>query len=255
MAIHALVLKAEEAGAILDGRAWIYAHFSPAARSPWGKVLPGEQVWIGRSGSDWVAASEVEKVLLQDQLDGAAVDAIRREHGRGIGGDEGFWESSRAAGRVAMLVWLRGVRECSQGPAVRVVAGKAWYVLKDSAAPEAGAAVKGAPPRGEPFDVEVTQEQLKHGYVVVGKMVGRFPENCLANEQRPGSKVMLKPDGSGQMVITDLVRDNGVRFRWSQWGPWFEKQGVKAGDRLQFREVEDGIYTVKRVSGGFGKKA
>ncbi|MFA7236816.1 MAG: hypothetical protein WC058_08130 [Phycisphaeraceae bacterium] len=194
---------------ILDGRKLIESRFTQTARPPFGCAAPGDRIFFKRSGGPFFAAATLARVLMVDQVTPAMVDQLVTQYNRWIRGPDEYWRSKRLTTRYVTLMWLRDVKQISQGPRYQPENMRAWYVLDG----EADSPVDG-------FTVTLTAGALRQNYV-------RPPAAALAD----------CPDQlelhlhAGPTITTDLHRG---MFRWCGWGQWFAQHHLRSGQRLQF---------------------
>ena len=63
----------------------------------------------------------------------AAVGALRRRVNDQVLGDAAYWQAKRTAKYATLLTFVE-LQDCSRGPALPVLAGRAWVCMTDSAA-------------------------------------------------------------------------------------------------------------------------
>jgi len=257
MAVHVAIVSPPYDRLILEGRKRIESRFTQTARPPFGAIKPGDRLYFKRSGGRFFARAEADRVLMADRLTAERVDALVERYNDRICGAADYWRSRRGKVRYATLIWLRGVRPASVGPAYRPGHMRAWYVLDDEAAPEAdraadtdsdGAEAIAAPP--EPaFEVQLSEAAIRQRTVRVGRQIEQFPPACIGGGRRDeaGEPITLELE-DGPTVETDI---DGRRrmIRWRGWGQWFAARAVTGGDRLQFIALGPRHFMVRPADG------
>lgn len=129
--LHVAVLHQRYLDAILDGSKTVESRLSRSRIAPFGVVRPGERVLFKASGGGFGAAAIVRRVEFHEALLPGAVRALRRRVGAEVGAPGAYWQAKRLA-RYATLIWLGDVEPLDQGPALPVLAGRAWVCVEES---------------------------------------------------------------------------------------------------------------------------
>lgn len=244
MSIHVAIVRQPYDQLLLAGRKTVECRLTDTARPPFGRIVPGERVYLKLSGGPFFAVGEVSRVWLADRLTPADVRKIRERFNDQIHGEAAYWQSKQDA-RYATLVWLRDVRPTTRRPTYKPRNMVAWYVLPDEADPmrEPDAARNGD--GGEAFEVTLTEASLRQRYVRVATVIDRFDPQCiggstLATRGEPITLALHR----GETVRTDINGKHRM-FRWRGWASWFTQCGLRPGDRLRF--IPDGRRTYRVV--------
>lgn len=94
---------------ILSGGKVLECRLSRTARAPFGRISPGERIFLKLSGGPVCGEALSERVLFFDGLTPARIEQLRRRYDRLVMAGEEFW-LSRSAARYCSLIWLSGVR-------------------------------------------------------------------------------------------------------------------------------------------------
>lgn len=243
MSIHVAIVQPPYDRLILDGTKTVECRLTKNAMPPFGCVVPGERIYIKRSGGSFVGVAEVARVWAADRLTRRDVAKIRKRFDDAICGEAAYWKLKRDAA-YATLVWLRDVRPCSLRPRYKTQNMRAWYTLPDSADPLADTE---SPDRAAAFEVELAAGALRQKSVRVTHVLGRFPivSHGGATRADAGEPFELRLTG-GPVIVTDIVAAKKL-IRWRGWGGWFEQTGAKPGDRLRFTPCGPRAFAVRLV--------
>lgn len=88
---HLAIFKGSGAEKILLGKKTIESRFSSTKIAPFKKVSGGDLVYIKPSGEDIIGQFRVKKVIFFDGLDFQDFEDIRKQYGKGLNVDEGYW--------------------------------------------------------------------------------------------------------------------------------------------------------------------
>ncbi|MBA7644509.1 hypothetical protein ES703_52253 [subsurface metagenome] len=126
---HLVILKKPFLEAILGGRKRIESRFTRAKHSPFGKVRPGDKLFLKESAGPVCAVATVAAVKNFENLTPKRIIGLKEQYNHHIrAGDEYWW--SKADCRFGFLVWLRGVRAI--GPVrIRKKDWRGWVVLTE----------------------------------------------------------------------------------------------------------------------------
>jgi len=124
---HLVILRKPYLEAILAGRKRIESRFRQTRRSPFGKVRPGDKLFLKKSAGPVCAVATVMAVKNFENLTPKRIIELKERYNHDIGGDDEYWQS-KADYRFGFLVWLRDVRAI--GPVrIRKKDWRAWVVL------------------------------------------------------------------------------------------------------------------------------
>ncbi len=214
MAIHVAILKRAYLRGILDGWKTIESRLYRVAQPPLGRIAEGERLFLKVSAGPWMATAVAARVDTFNDLTPARVDALRREFGHAIGGDDEYWAGKQSS-RYAILVHLDRVEPLDVGPAYHKTQ-RAWHVLDDRLSPL--------------HDVPLTAGAIRNRYAL-------FPPSP---DAAPSTVDLLLPDG--ERVRTAVL--GGRRIQWRGWGRLYRDHAVAAGDVMRFVAVEPACFRV-----------
>lgn len=126
--VHLAVLRRRYLDAALAGDKAVEARLSRNRGAPYGRVRPGDTIYLKQSSGPVRAVATAGEVRTLDDLSPARVRAIRREHDHLIGADPDYWNAKSTA-RYATLIWLVGTRSLTALdtiPPVPPLHGSAW---------------------------------------------------------------------------------------------------------------------------------
>jgi len=106
---HLVVLKRPYLEAILAGRKRIESRFTRTRQFFWGRVLPGDKLFLKESSGAVCAVATVSAVKRFEDLTPIKIVEIRKQYDKDIGGSDEYWRS-KADCRFCILVWLQEVR-------------------------------------------------------------------------------------------------------------------------------------------------
>lgn len=124
---HLVVLKKPYLDAILQGKKRIESRFTRSKRFFFGRVLPGDRLFLKLSSGPVCATANVGAAKHFENLTGRRIFEIKQQYNDHIKGTDEYWRSKMSC-RFGLLVWLRDVERVEP---VRI--GKkdwrAWVVL------------------------------------------------------------------------------------------------------------------------------
>ncbi|MHC4483289.1 MAG: ASCH domain-containing protein [Planctomycetota bacterium] len=126
---HLVILKKPYLEAILDGRKTIESRFTMTRRAHFGRVLPGDKLFLKESSGPVCATATVASVKNFENLTPKQIIEIKRQYNHLIVGSKEIW-LSKANCRFGMLVWLKNVERIEP---VRISKRdwRAWVVLTE----------------------------------------------------------------------------------------------------------------------------
>ena len=126
---HLAILKKSYLDAILDGRKPIESRFWKTRRSAFGRVMPGDKLFLKISSGPVCGMATVEAVKNFENLTPEQIIAIKQQYNHLIGGADEHWRN-RADCKFGFLVWLKDVRVIKP---VRIHKKdwRAWVVLTE----------------------------------------------------------------------------------------------------------------------------
>lgn len=244
MAVHVAVLKPVPLKLILDGRKIIESRLTRQSRPPFGRIKPGERIYIKQSGGLFAAVAVAHRVWMADDLTPADVDQIAKTHNRHICGPPDYWHEKRTNSRYATLIWLRDVQPTTQHPRYRPQNMRAWYTLDDAADPIAASLTAA---RNRSWQTPITPGCLTQGYLKLTACLDRFPADSLGGPSNARATRRLKLHlAQGPTIETDIVRSARI-FRWRGWKPWLKQHRLRPGDAVRFTPIAKHAYRVEPV--------
>jgi ASC-1-like (ASCH) protein len=105
---HLVILKKPYLEAILDGRKSIESRFSRARHRAFGRILPGDKLFLKVSSGPVCAQATVAAVRYFENLTPEQMSRIEQRYNRYIGGDREYWRS-KADSKFGFLVRLKDV--------------------------------------------------------------------------------------------------------------------------------------------------
>ena len=126
---HLVILKKPYLDAILDGRKKIESRFAKTKRPAFGRVLPGDKLFLKLSSGPVCATAVVAKVKSFRNLTPKQMTRIKQQYNSHILGSDEYWRD-RSSCRFGFLVWLKDVKPI--GP-MRICKKdwRAWVVLTE----------------------------------------------------------------------------------------------------------------------------
>ena len=105
---HLAILKKPYLDAILDGRKTIESRFSSTRRYAFGRVLPGDKIFLKESSGPVCAVATAAAVENFADLTPDKIAALKQQYNCHIVGCDEYWQS-KANCRFGFLVWLKDV--------------------------------------------------------------------------------------------------------------------------------------------------
>jgi hypothetical protein len=127
--LHVAIMAPPYLERVLAGAKRIEARLARDRRPPFGRVAPGDRLWLKRSGGPVVAEGRIARVAYFADLDAAALARLLDEHRDGLA-LEADWIAARPNARFATLIWLEDVRPLTPFRIAKRDRG-GWSVLRD----------------------------------------------------------------------------------------------------------------------------
>ena len=126
---HLVILKKPYLDAILAGQKRIESRFTETKHHAFGRVLPGDRLFLKVSSGPVCATAIVAEVKNFENLNPTQTAEIKKQYNPYIGGDEKYWQSKSNC-RFGFLVWLKDVMPIEP---VRIYKKdwRAWVVLTE----------------------------------------------------------------------------------------------------------------------------
>lgn len=115
---HLMIVHPRYAPDILSGRKSVESRLGRDRRAPFGRVCPGEQIYIKSTGGPVFASTRVERVDEFEDLTPDDLDRLCAVYEPRVLGGLDYWDSKRDA-RFATMIWMgpvRPVRDLSRVP-------------------------------------------------------------------------------------------------------------------------------------------
>jgi len=126
---HLVILKKPYLEAILAGQKQIESRFTRTKRAYFGRVLPGDTLFLKESSGPVCATASVATVKNFQNLTPKQIIELKQKYNRQICGSDEYWQS-KADCKFGLLVWLEEIQ-----PMEPVRIGKkdwrAWVVLTE----------------------------------------------------------------------------------------------------------------------------
>ena len=126
---HLVILKRPYLEAILAGHKRIESRFTRTKRSPFGRVLPGDKLFLKESSGPVCAAATIAAVKNFENLTPRQIIRLKEQCNHCIGGSDEYWQSKMNC-RFGFLVWLKDVRAI-EPVRIHKKDWRAWIVLTD----------------------------------------------------------------------------------------------------------------------------
>ena len=126
---HLVILKKPYLQAILDGRKPVESRFWKTRRYAFGRVLPGDILFLKQSSGPVCGVATVEAVKNFENLTPEKITAIKRRYNHLVGGNDEHWQQ-RADCKFGLLVWLKDVRVI-EPVRIKKKDWRAWVVLTE----------------------------------------------------------------------------------------------------------------------------
>lgn len=236
MPSHIAIIQSPYDELILRGEKTIECRLTKVACPPFGCVVPGERLYIKRSGGPFVATAIAARVFYEDRLTPRRVEAIRKQFDEKICGKASFWSGKARQARFATLIWLRDVQPWSQPPRYRPIHMRAWYVLADH---DALGDIPARDVKKPPLSIilTITGGSLRQGYLRLGTAIDQFDPACLGGSNRAEAGALLTIETeAGPEIETDIVQGKRM-FRAMRFRPIFEKMQLQADDKVTLTRI------------------
>ena len=126
---HLVILKKSYLDAILSGRKRIESRFTKTRRYAFGRVLPGDKLFLKVSSGPVCAVATVAAVKNFENLTPKQILELKQRYNHYIVGSEEYWRSKMNC-RFGFLVWLKDVRAV-EPVRIRKKDWRAWVVLTE----------------------------------------------------------------------------------------------------------------------------
>ncbi|MHC4086699.1 MAG: ASCH domain-containing protein [Planctomycetota bacterium] len=126
---HLVILKKPYLDAILDGRKPVESRLWKTRRSAFGRVLPGDKLFLKISSGSVCAVATAGAVKNFENLTPEQIIEIKQQYNHLIGGADEHWQN-RADCKFGFLVWLKDVRAI-EPVRIRKKDWRAWVVLTE----------------------------------------------------------------------------------------------------------------------------
>ena len=126
---HLVILKKPYLEAILDGSKTIESRFTKTKRAHFGRVLPGDKLFLKESSGPVYATAKAATVKNFENLTPKQIIEIKQQYNHYIRGSNEYWQS-KADCRFGFLIWLQDVEPIEP---VRICKKdwRAWVVLTE----------------------------------------------------------------------------------------------------------------------------
>jgi len=124
---HLAILKRLYLDAVLEGRKQIESRFSTTKRPVFGRVLPGDTLFLKLSAGPVCATATIAAVEDFDDLTPQKMLQLKLLHNRYILGTDEYWQS-KSDSKFGLLVWLKDVRPI-EPVRIQKKDWRAWVVL------------------------------------------------------------------------------------------------------------------------------
>jgi ASC-1-like (ASCH) protein len=126
---HLVILKKPYLDAILQGRKRIESRFIKTRHHGFGRVLPGDRLFLKVSSGPVCATATAAAVKNFENLTPEQILELKYHYNQHIGGEEEYWRS-KADCRFGFLVWLKDV-EPIEPVWISKKDWRAWVVLSE----------------------------------------------------------------------------------------------------------------------------
>ncbi len=126
---HLVILKKPYLDAILTGRKCIESHFARTKHYSFGRVLPGDKLFLKQSSGPVSATAMVKAVKNFENLTPRQLIEIKQQYNHDIIGSDEYWRS-RSSCRFGFLVWMEAVR-LIKPMRINKKDWRAWVVLTE----------------------------------------------------------------------------------------------------------------------------
>ena len=126
---HLVILKKPYLEAILDGRKTVESRFTKTRREPFGRIQPGDRLFLKVSSGPVCAIATVAAVKKFENLTPEHISEIKQQFNHYIIGSDEYWQS-KADCRFGLLVRLKDV-EPIEPVRIHKKDWRAWVVLTE----------------------------------------------------------------------------------------------------------------------------
>lgn len=126
---HLVILKKPYLDAILGGRKRIESRFSKTRRYAFGRVLPGDKLFLKVSSGPVCATATAAAVKNFENLTPRQIIEIKQRYNDYIRGSDEYWQSKLNC-KFGFLVWLKDVKPL-EPVRIRKKDWRAWVVLTE----------------------------------------------------------------------------------------------------------------------------
>lgn len=126
---HLVILKKPYLEAILSGRKPVESRFWKTKRYAFGRVLPGDILFLKQSSGSVCGMATVETVKNFENLTPERINAIKHQYNHLIVGADEHWQNM-AECKFGFLVWLKDIRAI-EPVRIKKKDWRAWVVLTD----------------------------------------------------------------------------------------------------------------------------
>ncbi len=126
---HLVILKKPYLDAILEGQKRIESRFTKTRRYAFGRVLPGNKLFLKVSSGPVCAVATVAAVKNFENLTPKQILELKQRYNHHIAGSEEYWRSKMNC-RFGFLAWLKDVRAI-EPVRIRKKDWRAWVVLTE----------------------------------------------------------------------------------------------------------------------------
>jgi len=126
---HLVILKKPYLDAILEGRKKIESRFTKTKRHAFGRVFPGDTLFLKISSGPVCARATVTAVKNFENLTPGQIIKIKQRYNHYIKGSDEYWQSKMDC-RYGFLVWLTDVRTI-EPVRINKKDWRAWVVLTE----------------------------------------------------------------------------------------------------------------------------
>jgi len=126
---HLVVLKKPYLEAILAGRKRIESRFTKTKPAYFGRVLPGDRLFLKESSGPVWAVATVGAIRNFENMTPEQIIALKERYNRLIAGSDEYWQS-KVDCKFGFLVWLKNI-ERIEPVLIRKKDWRAWVILTE----------------------------------------------------------------------------------------------------------------------------
>lgn len=126
---HLVILKRPYLKMILDGRKRIELRLHKTRQPAFGRVWPGDKLFLKASSGPVCATATAEDVKSFENLTTERILEIKRRYNHDIGGPDEYWRD-RMECKFCFLVWLEDIKTI-EPIRIQKKDWRAWVVLKE----------------------------------------------------------------------------------------------------------------------------